>query len=175
MHNNIGKPVSWSFRVLQNPLHWSDANLQVKADMGKTESFTVTLNNTGSDYQDWTMNGLPSWLKASPSSGSVPPYGTQDVTFTVSSSNAIGRYFATVSACTSIPQNSGNTLDTPLDISLTVQGEKPDWDDGSYPESMVVFGQICIDGILSTQRMFIVSTGMPLNMVFLSFSEESSL
>ena len=150
MHNNIGKPVSWSFRVLQNPLHWSDANLQVKADMGKTESFTVTLDNTGSDYQEWTMTGLPSWLKASPSSGSVPPYGTQDVTFTVSSSNAIGRYFATVSACTSIPQNSGNTLDTPLDISLTVQGEKPDWDDGSYPESMVVFGQICIDGILST-------------------------
>ena len=150
MHNNIGKPVSWSFRVLQNPLHWSDANLQLKADMGKTESFTVTLNNTGSDYQAWTMNGLPSWLKASPSSGSVPPYGTQDVTFTVSSSNAIGKYFATVSARTSILQNSSNTLDTPLDISLTVTGEKPNWVAESYPESMTVFGQICIDDILST-------------------------
>ncbi len=153
MHSNVGKPITWSYRVLQNPLQWENADMEVKADMGSSMEFTATLTNTGADYQEWNMTDLPSWLKASPSSGSVPPHGTQDVTFTVSSSNPIGRYFASVSARTTIRQSSSvenNALDTPLDISLIVKGEQPNWTVESYPESMTVVGQINIDGITST-------------------------
>lgn len=153
MHSNIGRPITWSYRVLQNPLQWENANQEVKASMGSSHEFTATLTNNGADYQSWYMTNLPSWLKASPASGTVPPHSTQDVVFTVSSGNPIGRYFATVSARTTVDQSTSvenNTLDTPLDISLTVKGEQPDWTAENYSESMTVIGQICIDGVMST-------------------------
>ena len=119
---------------------------------GQGGSFTVRLTNYGVDDQQWEFPELPSWLQASQTSGLLPANGSTDITFTVSSSNAIGRYFATVSARTSLRQGSGgsNTLDTPLDISVIVEGEQPNWTAESYPESMTVVGQISIDGITST-------------------------
>ena len=89
-----------------------------------------------------------------------PPNRSTDITFTVSSCNAIGRYFATISARTTLRQSSSNTLDTPIDISVNIQGEKPHWDAESYPESMMVLGQICIDGILSTDTEDMVGAFM---------------
>jgi hypothetical protein len=152
LHDNIGNPITWTFRVKQNPLLWDVDKKEVTVPAGQGGSFTVRLTNYGVDDQQWEFPELPSWLQASQTSGLLPANGSTDITFTVSSSNAIGRYFATVSARTSLRQGSGgsNTLDTPLDISVIVEGEQPNWTAESYPESMTVVGQINIDGITST-------------------------
>ena len=151
LHNNIGAPITWTFRVKQNPLLWETDKKEVSVLAGQGGSFTARLTNYGVDDQQWQFPELPSWLQASQTSGIIPPNGYVDITFTVSDSNPIGKYFATVSARTAIHQNSGNsTLDTPLDISLTVEGERPNWTVASYPLDMTVTGQICINGITST-------------------------
>lgn len=145
LNTNVGAPVTWTFDVKQNPLLWQKAEVNETVGVGEKGTFTVTLTNTGVKDQRWAMTELPSWLKASPASGTVPAHGTLDVTFSVAAGNAIGKYFTTVSART-----TDRDLDTPLDICLTVEGERPDWTPASYPMSMTIIGQIKIDGVVST-------------------------
>ena len=147
MHENYGNPVTWTFRVKQNPLLWETDKKDVSVPVGQGGTFTVKLTNYGKDEQTWQFPELPSWLTASQTSGTLQPNQSVDITFTASSANAIGRYFATISARTEVHQSP---LDTPLDICVTVEGVRPNGTAGNYPEHMGVIGQICIDGITST-------------------------
>lgn len=70
---------------------------------------------------------------------------TQDIEFTVPSGIAIGKYFATVSVRAAIG------IDTPLDISVSAEGQRPDWSKPEgYNDYMTVVAQIKLDGIVST-------------------------
>lgn len=160
LNDNIGNPVTWTFRVKQNPLLWDTDKKDITLPVGQGGTFTARLTNYGPDEQHWEFTELPSWLSASATSGTLQPNQSADITFTVDAGNAIGRYFATISARTTLRQSSSNTLDTPIDISVNIQGEKPHWDAESYPESMMVLGQICIDGILSTDTEDMVGAFM---------------
>lgn len=149
-NSNVGHPISWSFVVRQNPFSWNVGEMAVKADVGCDTTFTATLYNNSQDNQDWAFTELPEWLEASPSSGTVFAHGSTDVTFTVKGINPIGKYFATVNART-VRDTESEQLDTPLDICLTVNGQKPDWTaNRSFDQSMLVTGQIKINGIIST-------------------------
>ena len=146
MHLNTGNPVTWTFKVKQNSLSWNTGEVSTRAKAGEEATFTATLKNNGKDDQQWLLTKLPTWLEASPSEGSIAPYNQQEVTFTVKPGNPIGKYFATVSV------QGYKDIETPLDVSLTVEGNKPDWEDhvSRYGESMTVVAQVRINGILST-------------------------
>ena len=145
MHTNIGNPVTWSFVVRQNPLTWNTTEVTTKVSASNGGTFTATLTNNSSTTQDWSFVGLPSWLTANMTSGSILANQSQDIQFTIPSGTAIGKYFATVSV------RAGIGIDTPLDISVSVEGQRPDWTEASgYDESMTVIAQIKIDGIVST-------------------------
>jgi hypothetical protein len=144
MNTNVGTPITWSFVVKQNPLTWNTSEVNVSAKAGWDEDVTATLTNNGDEDQQWSFTELPSWLIASPSSGTIFAHGSQEVTFTVLPGNAIGKYFATVSA------RGNKELDTPLDICLTVKGNSPNWEREMTGESMTVTGQIKINGVIST-------------------------
>ena len=145
MHTNIGNPVTWSFVVRQNPLTWNTTEVTTKVSASNGGTFTATLTNNSSTTQDWSFVGLPSWLTANMTSGSILANQSQDIQFTIPSGTAIGKYFATISA------RAGIGIDTPLDISVSVEGQRPDWTEApGYDESMTVIAQIKIDGIVST-------------------------
>ena len=160
MHSNVGTPMTWSFTVKQNALSWNTGEVHIRETAGESSTFTATLTNNGQGDEQWSFTELPSWLEATPSSGTIFAHGAEEVTFTVKPGNAIGKYFTTVNAC----GNKG--LDTPLDICLTVEGQRPDWTAVETGRSMTVTGQIRIDGILSTDPEDIVaafddSEGLP--------------
>lgn len=144
LHTNVGTPVTWNFTVKQNTLSWDTPDVSVRTNGGWDSDFTATLTNNGPADQSWSMADLPSWLEASPSSGTIFAHGSQEVTFTVLPGKAIGKYFTTVSA------RGNKELDTPLDICLTVEGERPDWTPTIGDESMAVIGQIKVNGVVST-------------------------
>ena len=144
LHTNVGTPITWSFVVKQNTLSWNTAEVTPKVTAGCNGTFTATLSNNGVADQTWAFTELPSWLEASPSSGTVFAHGSQEVTFTVKQGNPIGKYFTTVSA------RGNKDIDTPLDICLTVEGNRPDWQPAKYDQNMTMIGQIKINGILST-------------------------
>ena len=143
-HGNIGSPITWGFVVKQNPLMWNQTELSPAIPSGEMGQFKATLSNIGGEDENWTFGELPTWLQASPASGILPAYGSQEVVFTVLQGNPIGKYFATISA-------SGNKgLDTPLDIVLKIEGEKPDWAAKVKSESMSLVAQLKIDEVIST-------------------------
>ena len=144
LHTNVGNPITWSFVVKQNTLSWNTAEVTPRVTAGCNGSFTATLSNNGVADQTWSFTELPSWLEASPASGTIFAHGSQEVTFTVKQGNPIGKYFTTISA------RGNKELDTPLDICLTVEGAQPNWKVEQYEESMTMIGQIKVNGIVST-------------------------
>ena len=152
MHSNVGNPITWSFQVKQNPLTWNTTEIDKSVLAGMSDTFTATLSNNSAGDQSWSLDELPSWLEANLSSGTIPPYGSQDVTFTVKPGIAIGKHIATVSANAVVNYKGGKVdLDTPLDICITVEGKKPDWsyDASKFDRSMTVTAQIMFNGIAS--------------------------
>lgn len=143
LHTNVGRPITWSFVVKQNTLSWNTDQIDMNVLADRDNTFTATLYNNGPADQEWSFTQLPSWLEASETSGLIFAHGSTQITFTVKSGNAIGKYFTTISA------RGQKGIDTPLDICLTVEGKKPDWTPKKYNESMSVIGQIKIDGLLS--------------------------
>ena len=145
MHTNVGNPVTWSFVVRQNPLTWNTTEVSTKVSAGNGGTFTATLTNMSGTTQDWSFVELPSWLTANMTSGTILANQTQDIEFTVPSGIAIGKYFATVSVRAAIG------IDTPLDISVSAEGQRPDWSKPEgYDDYMTVVAQIKLDGIVST-------------------------
>jgi hypothetical protein len=151
MHTNVGNPITWSFVVKQNALSWNTDQIDYSVLAGHEGTFTATLYNNGPADQNWSFSELPSWLEASPSSGTIFAGGSKEVTFTVKPGNTIGKYFSTVSARGKLG------IDTPLDICLSVEGKKPDWTPTVYGESMTIIGQIKFDGVVSNDPNDIVA------------------
>ena len=145
MHTNIGNPVAWSFVVKQNPLSWNTSEVTAKVSVNDGGTFTATLTNSSGTNQYWSFVELPSWLTASMTSGTILANQTQEVEFIVPNGISIGKYFATVSA------RGDSGIDTPLDISVSVEGQRPDWTVApGYDENMTVIAQLKLDGIVST-------------------------
>ena len=144
LHTNVGRPITWSFVVKQNPLSWNTAQIDLDVQADSDYTFTATLYNNGPSDQEWSFTQLPSWLEASETGGTIFAHGSSEITFTVKEGNAIGKYFATISA------RGQKGINTPLDICLNVEGKKPDWTPKKYSGSMTAIGQIKIDNVIST-------------------------
>ncbi len=144
LHTNVGRPITWSFVVKQNPLSWNTAQIDLDVQADSDYTFTATLFNNGPSDQTWSFTQLPSWLEASETGGTIFAHGSSEITFTVKEGNAIGKYFATISA------RGQKGINTPLDICLNVEGKKPNWTPKKYSESMTAIGQIKIDNVIST-------------------------
>lgn len=144
LHTNVGRPITWSFVVKQNPLSWNTAQIDLDVQADSDYTFTATLFNNGPSDQTWSFTQLPSWLEASETGGTIFAHGSSEITFTVKAGNAIGKYFATISA------RGQKGINTPLDICLNVEGRKPNWTPKKYSESMTAIGQIKVDNIIST-------------------------
>ena len=151
LHTNVGNPITWSFVVKQNSLSWNTDEVDYSVLAGQEGTFTATLYNNGPADQEWSFAELPSWLEATPSSGTIFAHGSKEVTFTVKAGNAIGKNFSTVSA------RGKKGIDTPLDICLSVEGKRPDWKPTVYGESMTIIGQIKFDGVVSNDPNDIVA------------------
>jgi len=151
LHTNVGNPITWSYVVKQNALSWNTDEINVSVLAGQEGTFTATLYNNGPADQEWGFTELPSWLEATPASGTIFAHGSTQVTFNVKPGNAIGKYFSTVSV------RGKKGIDTPLDICLSVEGKKPDWKPTVYGESMTIIGQIKFDGVLSNDPNDIVA------------------
>ena len=62
LNDNIGNPVTWTFRVKQNPLLWDTDKKDITLPVGQGGTFTARLTNYGPDDQQWEFIELPSWL-----------------------------------------------------------------------------------------------------------------
>ncbi|KAA3611041.1 MAG: T9SS C-terminal target domain-containing protein [Calditrichaeota bacterium] len=136
--NGLKEDISWSFTVNQNALHWVVSNANINVYKGSQETFKAKLVNVGGAQNSFSLTGIPSWLTADPTNGTIPSGGQIEINFTISDQLEQGSYLDTVAV-----QVSGQG-DDPLFIDVTVLSEPPSWafNFSNYQYSMDVIAQL---------------------------------
>lgn len=146
--NEMEGTIRWSAYIDRNQLRWSESEVRIEKDQYEPMEFEVDLNNVGGSVKTYTIEGLPAWLEADPSYGTLDPKGTQHVTFTINEGTNVGSYDEVVYAV------GENGVAEPLNIIIKINGKRPDWtvNPSDYEYSMTVFGQMRFDGIFSSDE-----------------------
>jgi hypothetical protein len=153
LHENIMQsPATWSFFVNLNQMIWSEQEINLRKEVYREMSFTAEIKNIGGSQQTYKLENLPSWLKASPSAGTIEPLKNQIVTFTVSQGVNLGKYNENIYLSTDLG------FSEKLPVNLSVYKPEPDWkvNPSGFQYSMSIIGQLSINGIISTDDYDIV-------------------
>ena len=142
VNGNLSLPVCWSAYINNNELAWSENSIKMTKKAGEIHTFEASFTNKSGKQQMWTISGMPSWLKADTEYGTVDPLATETISFEVTEATPVGKYDETVY----LTGNDG--IATPLTLSLTMEGDKPDWtvDKGKYESTMSIIGTLSILG-----------------------------
>lgn len=142
VNGNLSLPVCWSAYINNNELAWSENSIKMTKKAGESHTFEASFTNKSGMQQMWTISGMPSWLKADTEYGTVDPLATETISFEVTEATPVGKYDETVY----LTGNDG--IATPLTLSLTMEGDKPDWtvDKGKYESTMSIIGTLSILG-----------------------------
>ena len=153
-NGNESEAIHWTAFVKQNQLLWQgDSELVIEQPSGESTTFEATIVNESGLSENWTLSGLPTWLTASATSGTLKAQSTKTITFTVANSTAIGKYEQTIYL------TGNNNISEPLTINLKVKGDEPDWavNTSGYQFTMSIVGQLQFQGKLSTDEDDIVA------------------
>jgi len=154
VNGNSSNRISWNAYVRKNPLRWADRQtIAVTTDEGTEKTFTRDIVNLGGGNVSWTLN-MPSWLSASPSSGTIAPKGTVSVTCTVSANVPVGKRSESIGLT-----NVGNNMTERCAIDLQVTGNAPGWtvdkSDKEYSIPMTV--RLAVNGAFSEDESDLVA------------------
>lgn len=144
--NRIASPVSWTAFVDRNQLKWGDDALTMEKILYEPLTFTSDVINHGGTQQNFVINNLPAWLKASPQSGIISPLSRITVTFTIDEGLNTGVYQE------DIYLKSDFGFDEKLILNLRNYTPVPaEWkvNPGDFQYSMNVDGQIKVNGKIS--------------------------
>lgn len=119
--NLMASPAVLDLYAYRNPLRWNVKHVEMNAQYGETSMFAVQIKNLSGKKQRFTLDGLPIWMTASITSGSVAALDEMTVTFTISPYINIGNFDETICLI------GENGMNEPLPIKITVRGEAPDW------------------------------------------------
>ncbi|HAP63416.1 MAG TPA: hypothetical protein DCR93_29265 [Cytophagales bacterium] len=144
--NAMAATQDWVAYVQQNPLVWQEEAYSQSVDFGSAASFTVPMANLAGESVDFALENLPAWLSADVVGGTVDPASTQAVTFTVREGLNVGTYSQSIN----LASTAG--YDEPLEITVKVTKEAPDWavKTSLYEGSMTMVAQLAIEDVLST-------------------------
>lgn len=144
VNGNASDDISWVIYAQQNPLKWSESDIDLMITEQETKKFTVEISNESAEADNWTLSGVPSWLNVDVENGVLAPQQTKRLTFEVVPGTAIGMYDATVYLSGKL------NINAPLNISLRVKGEAPNWNPIPDEDAMMVVAQLNIDGVISS-------------------------
>ncbi|WP_167615121.1 LamG-like jellyroll fold domain-containing protein [Maribellus sediminis] len=138
-------PITWSAYIDRNQLRWSETKVVAAKPLEESYEFTVQAVNQSGAIQNFIISNMPSWMTVSPTSGTIGPSSSIDVTFKIDEGLNIGTYDEYVYLT-----NSDNVSET-LDIQVKAQGEKPDWsvNPGDFDYSMAIYAKLRINNIFS--------------------------
>ncbi len=153
VNGNTCEPVCWSAYVNHNSLSWDIDNATITQKAGEETTFKATIANKGGTQQEWTISGVPQWLKIASASGTTDPLSSTEISFTVGKSCPIGKHFETIYLV------NADGIATPLPLSVTVVGDVPEWtvDEGRFSNTMNLVGTVSVHGIPSNDTDDIIA------------------
>ncbi|HUU46809.1 MAG TPA: LamG-like jellyroll fold domain-containing protein, partial [Acidobacteriota bacterium] len=149
VRNPMESAQAWSFDVRQSVFTWCKTDLVADVAFRAPGKISAKLVNGGDAAADFDIDSLslPAWItEATPDSGSLPPGGTEVVSFTIQEDIALGSYDAFDVLATS------DRGDSRLDIHLTVSCHEPLWsfDPRRYEHTMTIVTEVDIGGAISS-------------------------
>ena len=145
--NIMASPVVLDLYVYRNPLRWSDKRMRLTANYGEEQTFEATVKNLSGKTRNFTLQGLPLWMTASATSGSVAALDEEVITFTISPYTNIGDYEEVIYLV------GEDDMTEPLPITLKVRGTAPEWavdEDLLHTNiTMNLIGQVKIKGAIA--------------------------
>lgn len=144
--NKMQSPKTWIAYINKNQVKWQDDQFNFEKEVDSVITFVAPIVNSGGAQKAFTIDGLPSWMTANVTSGTIAPNSVQNVTFTIPAGGSIGNYDAEVSVTTDF-----NFAEI-LRVNLKVKGTSPTWtiNPADFSYSMNVFGQLRIDNVIAT-------------------------
>lgn len=144
--NEILSPITWSAYIDRNQLKWSDNALTVVKKLNEEKTIKVKALNKGGSIEHFTIENLPSWLEAEPTSGTIDPTSSADIVLTIDPSLNIGTYDETLYL------RGDNNVVEALQLTVKVEGEKPEWtvNAADFKYNMSVFGKLYINKVYSS-------------------------
>lgn len=118
--NMIAKTIKWEFAVNQNNLEWIGTDVIETNEVLKPFSVKRQVRNRGGSIASFRMENVPSWLTVTPSTGTLNPGQTADVTLTFQEDLLIGDYAATFNLV-------GSKGKEPLNIDYRVRCPQPNY------------------------------------------------
>ncbi|MBR7029206.1 MAG: hypothetical protein IKI05_07380 [Bacteroidaceae bacterium] len=119
--NLMASPVALDLYVYRNPLRWNVKRLALTPKYGEEYTFQATVQNLSGKTHRYTLEGLPLWLTASQTSGSVGALDEETITFTISPYINIGEFDEVINLM------GEEGMNEPLPINIKVRGDAPDW------------------------------------------------
>jgi hypothetical protein len=144
--NENVSPISWSAYIDRNQLKWSQSDMDISKAVNEPLEFSLQAINSGGTVQDYKIENMPSWMIISPSSGTIDPSSSVDIQFEINEGLNIGSYNEVIYLT-----NEDNVSEA-LDVSVTVNGESPDWsvNPADFKYNMSVFGKMRFNNIFSS-------------------------
>ncbi len=144
--NKMQSPKTWIAYVNKNQVKWQDDQFDFEKTVDSVITFIAPIINTGGALKAFTIDGLPSWMKANITSGVIAPNSVQNIVLTIPAGSTIGDYSANISVTTDFKYAEI------LQINLKVKGVSPTWEvnPSNFQYSMNIFGQLKIDNVIAT-------------------------
>ncbi|MDH6311456.1 hypothetical protein M2137_000206 [Parabacteroides sp. PFB2-10] len=146
--NKMNSPISWTVFVNRSQLHWTEKELVFVINEFEPLEFTARIANSSGSVERYTIENLPTWMKAKPSEGTIDPKTEQPITFTIAQGLNVGTYDEVIYL------RSENNVTTPLPVTIRVMGEKPDWsvDPADFKYNMALYGKMRFNNIFSSDK-----------------------
>lgn len=143
--NKMESPKTWIAYFNKNQVYWANSNLEYSIGLDSALQFTATILNTGGSSKAFNLTGLPTWLSANITSGTIAPNSQMNVQFSVNPGLNVGEFYADIALLTDFNYKEL------LRVSLKVNGTPPNWNlnPNNFQFSMAVVGQIKLDGVLN--------------------------
>jgi hypothetical protein len=144
--NKMTSPKTWIAYVNKNQVLWKDVERTFTKKQDDVITFTAEIVNKGGASKEYSIGGLPSWLSATRTSGTLSPNSSQSLSFTVPAGTAVGHYDAELTLTTDFGYAEI------LRVSVQVKGDEPAWtvNPSDFKYGMSVIGEIRVDGIIAT-------------------------
>lgn len=153
---NTVDQVTWSFTVDDNSIDWvisSAEQIFTEYSTDEDRKLIAMIYNGGADEEAWTLEGLPAWLEADQTSGTLNAGDVYSVHLTVSEALPVGINQGQIYLVDS------NGISHALTYSFTKLVNRPDWyvDQSRYSNTMNIIGQVVVDGVIQENPYSIIA------------------
>ena len=142
--NLMASAICMDLYVYRSPLRWDQKRMTLNLDYGKETTFEVKVQNLSGKRQPYSIEGLPLWITASQTMGTLSALGDETITLTVSPYINIGDYDEVIYL------TGTDEMTEPLPLTIHVRGEEPQWkvsdDMKALGLSMHIVARVEVDG-----------------------------